>query len=254
MIFDTEESPFKLFEKMNFSLSIWLKHWYPKICEFLEISKKEDENALREVLNEVKSNTSAETLRKTISKSKRILIFAPGVNLEIEFEKNYHLFKEKDCILIAADGATTHLLKQGFIPHIIVTDMDGNMDDQFEAQESGSILVTHVHGDNKKVILGNVDKFAQSDFIITTQTNPLPGSENFFGFTDGDRAVCLATPMTEREISLFGFDFGPVIGKYSKNYELDSSMKQRKLKKFTIAKSVINWCANTGQKFLMDWI
>lgn len=254
MTFDTEDSPFKLFEKMNFSLKIWLKHWYPKICEFLEINMKDDESALHDVLNEIKSNTSAEALRKIISKGKSVMIFAPGVNLELEFEKYSHLFKKKDSILIAADGATTHLLEQDFIPHIIVTDMDGDVDDQFEAQASGSILVTHVHGDNKNVILGNVDKIVRSNFVITTQTNPLPGSENFFGFTDGDRAVCLATSMTEREISLFGFDFGPVIGKYSKNYELDSNMKQRKLKKFIIAKSVINWCTNTGQKFLMDWI
>ena len=254
MIFDTENSPFKQFEGMNFSLEVWLNHWYPKISEFLGINMKEDEKALREVLNEIRSNTSVEFLRKAISRSNNILIFAPGVNLEIEFEKHIPLFKKEDSILIAADGATTHLMEQGFIPHIIVTDMDGNMDYQFEAQASGSILVAHVHGDNKNIILENVDKINESNFVITTQTNPLSGSENFFGFTDGDRAVCLATSMTEKELSLFGFDFGPVIGKYSKNYILDSDMKQRKMKKFTIAKSVINWCANTGQKFLMDWI
>ena len=254
MIFDTKDSPFKQFENMNFSLITWLNYWYPKICEFLCINMKGDETALCNVLNEIRSNTSVEILRKLISRSNNISIFAPGVNLEMEFEKHISLFKNEETLLITADGATSYLLEQGFIPHIIVTDMDGNLDHQFEAQTSGSILVTHVHGDNLNIILENKERITSSNFIITTQTTPLPGSENFFGFTDGDRAVCMTTPMTDKDISLFGFDFGPTIGKYSKNRELDSSMKQRKIKKFTIAKSIINWCANTGQKFLMDRI
>ncbi len=255
MIFDTEESPFKEFEKLDFTLITWLNHWYPKVCDFLSIDMSEDALALHDILKRITSSiTPYDLLKSIISKGNKIMVFAPGVNLESEFEKHSHHFKDEGCVFIAADGATTYLVEQGFIPHIIVTDMDGNLEKQFEAQASGSILVVHVHGDNKDIILKNLDNFSSSNFLITTQREPLPGSANFFGFTDGDRAVCLATPMTEKEIRLIGFDFGPEIGKYSKNYKLDNNMKQRKLKKFIIAKSVINWCANTGQRFLMDWI
>ena len=131
---------------------------------------------------------------------------------------------------------------------VFCSDLDGDLNDQFEAQKAGSILLIHVHGDNISTIKDHVDNIRKNDFIFTTQTEPLPGSYNFYGFTDGDRAVCMSTLMKVKEIILSGFDFGPVIGKYSKQYQLDEELKKRKMKKFLIAKSIINWCANTEQK------
>ncbi len=248
MLYDTKNSPFKELENKAFSLSIWLESWYPRICKFLEISSEKDELALREVLEVVKSNVSSEELRTNISRGNRVLIFAPGERLEEQFELYLSIIGKKDTILISADGATSFLLEQGFIPHFIVTDLDGDLNDQFEAQQAGSILLIHVHGDNISTIKDTINNIKRNNFILTTQTKPLAGSYNFYGFTDGDRAVCMSTLMKAKEIILSGFDFGPVIGKYSKQYQLNEEMKKRKMKKFLIAKSIINWCANTEQK------
>lgn len=251
MIYDTKNSPFKEFENKVFSLSTWLGSWYPQICKFLEISSEKDEFALKEILEIVKSNMSSEEIRIVISRGNRVLIFAPGERLEEQFEFHLSEIGKKDTVLISANGATSFLLEQGFIPHVIVTDLDGDLSDQFEAQQAGSILLIHVHGDNISTIKDNINNIKRNNFIITTQTKPLSGSYNFYGFTDGDRAVCMSTLMKAKEIILSGFDFGPVIGKYSKKYQLNEEMKKRKMKKFLIAKSVINWCANTGQKISM---
>ena len=248
MIYDTKDSPFKEYETKDFSLFTWLNSWYPHICKFLRINPKKDEKALEETLELIKSNMSSKELKKVISRGSRVLIFAPGEKLEEQFELSLSIIDKKDTILISADGATSFLLEQDFFPHIIVSDLDGDIDDQFEAQQAGSILLVHVHGDNLSTIKNNINNFKRNNLILTTQTNPLLGSYNFFGFTDGDRAVCMSTLMNAKEISLFGFDFGPEIGKYSKQYQLNEEMKQRKMKKFLIAKSIINWCANTGQK------
>jgi uncharacterized Rossmann fold enzyme len=251
MIYDTKDSPFKKYEKMDFSLSIWLEFWYPQICKFLEISSKKDELALKEVLDIVKSNMFSEELKATLLRGNKALVVAPGERLEEEFESYLPTVDKEDTILISANGATSFLLKQGFIPHVIVTDLDGNLKDQFEAQKAGSILLIHVHSDNLSTIKENIDNISKNNFIFTTQTEPLPGSYNFYGFTDGDRAVCMSSLMKVKKIFLSGFDFGPVIGKYSKQYQLNEEMKERKMKKFQIAKSIINWCANTGQKIFI---
>ena len=42
MIYETEGSPFRKFEQMDFTLSVWLEKWYPKICNILQINAEED--------------------------------------------------------------------------------------------------------------------------------------------------------------------------------------------------------------------
>ncbi len=251
MIYETEGSPFRKFEQMDFTLSVWLEKWYPKICNILQINAEEDENALKEVLSITQSKMSSEDLAKSMSKEKKTVIFAPGVNLEDEFERNYPTILKEGSILVSADGATSYLVEQGIIPHFIVTDLDGNLEHQFKAQEAGSMLVIHVHGDNKNAIIENIEDFTRYDFLLTTQVEPLKGSYNFYGFTDGDRAVCLSTMMKAGEIILVGFDYGSAIGKYSKKFEITEDMKRRKMQKFVIAKSVINWCSYNGQQILV---
>ncbi|GAH28725.1 unnamed protein product, partial [marine sediment metagenome] len=85
----------------------------------------------------------------------------------------------------------------------IVTDFDGKIADQISALERGSILLVHSHGDNLNTLRKYLPKIVSGSFVITTQVNPLPGSSNFLGFTDGDRAVCLATVMSAKRIFSF---------------------------------------------------
>jgi 2-amino-4-hydroxy-6-hydroxymethyldihydropteridine diphosphokinase len=68
------------------------------------------------------------------------------------------------------------------------------------------VAVIHAHGDNSDAIMENIDMFT-GPVMITTQSTPDLLLCNFGGFTDGDRAVCLARHFGARRINLVGFDF-----------------------------------------------
>lgn len=108
-------------------------------------------------------------------------------------------------VVIAADGATSVLMNNGIIPDIIVTDLDGNMDDEAAANRQGAIMVVHAHGDNMDALRREVPGLIR--VIGTTQSKPLENVYNFGGFSDGDRCVFLAKEMGARTITLIGFDF-----------------------------------------------
>jgi uncharacterized Rossmann fold enzyme len=107
--------------------------------------------------------------------------------------------------IIAADGATSMLLAQGVIPHIIVSDLDGSINDLKRANAMCTIMVIHAHGDNIDAIKTHVPSL--SAVIGTTQAKPLTNVLNIGGFTDGDRAVFLAKEFGARAVSAIGFDF-----------------------------------------------
>ena len=241
MIFETQDSPFSHLEHREFVLPIWLENWYPLICDYLNIETKGDLLALREVLTHSISNITSQELYQKI-KGKNILAVAPGVYLEKEFAHHMSLNEDTENVIICSDGATSYLISQNVVPDLIVTDLDGKIEDQLKAQKQGSIMLIHIHEDNLDTVKEHIPAFSTGNFVLTTQTQPLKGSYNFFGFTDGDRAVCLATYLTAESIKLVGYDFGKSVGKYSKTEVLDDKMLKRKMKKFTIAKSIINWC------------
>ncbi|MCZ7398212.1 MAG: DUF115 domain-containing protein, partial [Candidatus Methanoperedens sp.] len=96
----------------------------------------------------------------------------------------------------------------GITPGIIVTDLDGNMDDEALANEKGAIMVVHAHGDNMDALSAEVPGLKR--VIGTTQSKPLKNVYNFGGFSDGDRSVFLAQEMGAKSITLIGFDFKDV--------------------------------------------
>ncbi len=126
---------------------------------------------------------------------------------------------------IAADGATSYLLERGVSPDIVVTDLDGRIEDLISASSMGSIAVLHAHGDNIHQVTRYASAFANA--IGTTQGRPFGRLHNFGGFTDGDRAVFLAEHFGAKEIWLYGMDFRGAIGKYS--FSEDTSVKRKKL-------------------------
>ncbi len=126
--------------------------------------------------------------------------------------------------IIAADDAASILLSAGITPHIIVTDLDGNVDEQIKANSNGAVVVVHAHGDNIEAIKRYVPRFS-GPLVGTTQTQPLENVHNFGGFTDGDRAVFLARHFSASDIHLIGFDFENVVYKTGK----DPVVKRRKL-------------------------
>ncbi len=132
----------------------------------------------------------------------------------------------KKYVIIAADGAASVLMKKGITPDIIVTDLDGNMDDEARANELGAIMVVHAHGDNMDALKEEVPGLKK--VIGTTQSKPLKNVYNFGGFTDGDRAVFLAKEFGARSITLIGFDFK------------DENVTPMKKKKLVWAERLIN--------------
>jgi uncharacterized Rossmann fold enzyme len=127
--------------------------------------------------------------------------------------------------IIAADGATSILLAQGIIPHIIVSDLDGRISDLKRANALCAIMVVHAHGDNINAIETHVPSL--SAVLGTTQAKPKPLLLNVGGFTDGDRAVFLAKEYGARTISAIGFDFS------------DSSVTPTKMRKLQWAKRLL---------------
>ncbi|MCX9014190.1 MAG: DUF115 domain-containing protein [Candidatus Methanoperedens sp.] len=138
----------------------------------------------------------------------------------------------KRYVTIAADGATSILMKKGIVPDVIVTDLDGNMDDETMANRQGAIMVVHAHGDNMDALGTEVPKLKK--VIGTTQSKPMWNVHNFGGFTDGDRCVFLANEMGARSITLIGFDFE------------DENVTPMKKKKLVWAKKLIDIVMGEG--------
>lgn len=211
----------------------WLKE-YHKICEELEILPKYDYDA-RDIAADIIGDSKQYTGKlESLIHNHEVLVFGAGPSLE---EGVKEMDKEGKT-LIAADGATSCLLENGIYPDIVVTDLDGKLEDLLLADRFGAIMVVHAHGDNIdkiKSILPNI-----KTPVVTTQVEPLPTVHNFFGFTDGDRAYSLAKYFSARNIELIGFDFGETVGKYS-DPENPSEHKasERKKKKLEIAKRII---------------
>ena len=126
--------------------------------------------------------------------------------------------------MISAGSATSAVMKAGIIPDIVVTDLDGDIESQIEANRKGAVAVLHAHGDNTDLIMRYSKEFT-GKVLLTTQSKPDFVICNFGGFTDGDRAVCLARHMGAGKILLYGFDFDNPSAKCGS----DPETKKRKL-------------------------
>src|SRR5690606_15190153 len=144
-----------------------------------------------QILNNLLKSSDRLSLSDIPSK-KDAIVFGAGPSIK----KNINEIKILDLskfILIAADGATTALLEENIIPEVVVTDLDGEMKDIIYANQEGSLIVVHAHGNN----IEKVKEFVPSlqRIMGTTQSTPLENVHNFGGFTDGDRALFLAVEL-----------------------------------------------------------
>lgn len=138
----------------------------------------------------------------------------------------------KGVVTIATGSSIPLMMSAGLVPDIIVTDLDGDVEAQKKASASGSVTVMHAHGDNIDAIMEHAKGF-KGKVIMTTQSRPDLTIYNFGGFTDGDRAVCMARHFGIRKISLIGFDFDNPVAK-------DGSDQAVKLKKLKWAQRIID--------------
>jgi len=227
------------------NLKIWISE-YEKIAEELGIdpAKDREATALADRLVSGINFSSVEKVVENKIKNKDVIVFGCGPSLE-EWVKNARDGDvKKDLsgkVLIAADGATSALLEANLMPDIIVSDLDGNLADILKACDTGTVLVIHIHGDNTNVFKEFLPKVKNKKIIITTQVEPTDNIRNYFGFTDGDRAVFLAKHFGCRKVELIGFDLGDLVGKYSKpEYKKTIKATEKKKKKLEIAGRLIS--------------
>jgi len=191
--------------------------------------EKDDEAA--EVASELiaRKREGVETVKQEVErriKGKIALICGNAPCLERDIREKEFDDLSRDHVVIAADGATSVLLRNAIIPELVVSDLDGNIADILYANRLGAIIVVHAHGDNI-AMLKKVLPVLNENVICTTQSKPIHNVFNFGGFTDGDRCVFLATEFGADKIELIGFDFE------------DEEVSAKKKKKLKWAKRLI---------------
>ena len=225
---------------MEFGL--W-ERYYKEILDDFGFSREDDEYSAK-VLDEILSEEGCLTLDdlgQIVNFSDKYIVFGAGPSLKkhiVELKENKDL---KDYVLVAADGATTALIEERISPDIVVTDLDGNLDDILLANLRGANIVVHAHGDNLEQIIKFTSFF--NNVLGTTQAQPVGNVYNFGGFTDGDRALFLAVALEAREITLAGMDFGDIVTKYSRpNIETElAEADEFKKKKLGYAEKFTQW-------------
>lgn len=113
----------------------------------------------------------------------------------------YHYGGEPQGYVIVADSALNY-----YTGHcdMIVSDLDGPVDRIIERKNA--VKVIHAHGDNIDRIVKVVPEL-YGIVLGTTQSIPVRNIRNIGGFTDGDRAVIMATIMGARKVKLYGFNW-----------------------------------------------
>lgn len=236
----------------RFKLKDWWS-WYNRIAQMLKLNRQLDQKSAY-ILSKLIINKSLKLnyLAKKFSK-KILLVVGAGPSVEDDLQKVLNSGFYKKCLIAAADGATTPILKIGLTPDFIVTDLDGRLEDIFKASKLGSIPIIHAHGDNIEALKTYVPMFKK--VLGTTQVKPVARVYNFGGFTDGDRCVFLGERFNVRKIVLAGMNFGSKIGVYSKPedfYMLNPKALKIKILKLKIAKMLIEWFSTWAKAEILN--
>jgi len=190
--------------------------YYLQIVKEFGYSRKEDERAAA-ILDKALSGQRIEPRHlKQMIDGREVTVAGNAPSLQAELDGRRGL-------LIAADEATSVALEAGIYPDILVTDLDGRVEDQLLVNDRGAVAVIHGHGDNVAAVRKWAPGFRGS-VLATTQSRPSGGLHNFGGFTDGDRAVFLAQHFGASRILLIGFDF-----EHPSPKDEDAATKKKKL-------------------------
>jgi uncharacterized Rossmann fold enzyme len=146
--------------------------------------------------------------------------------------------------IIAADGAVGVLTETDFpetawgAVQCVVSDADGDPAHLTMAAERGIPFILHAHGDNIDQWTDFISVLHRygTPLILTHQTpGHILGMHNPGGFTDGDRAVCIALSMNIRpnQLTLRGFRTD-VIGRWT-----GATIPERKMRKLEWMKRIL---------------
>ncbi|HWM49875.1 MAG TPA: 6-hydroxymethylpterin diphosphokinase MptE-like protein, partial [Thermoplasmata archaeon] len=194
---------------------VW-EPFYLQILDDFGFSRDEDEKVARELDEGLGGRRAGDDELQSLLEGQEVTVAGNGPNLAAEIDRARG-------VIVTADEATTVVLGRGLRPAIVVTDLDGIVQDQVKANDAGAIAVVHGHGDNGPSVRKWAPLFAGRT-VATTQARPSGGLRNFGGFTDGDRAVFLADHFGAARIHLIGFDF-----EHPSPKDDDSRTEQRKL-------------------------
>jgi uncharacterized Rossmann fold enzyme len=215
---------------------------YKQILKDFGFDRQMDEKSAEVLSNLIKNKKTIDPgSLSELFNNKLVYIFGAGPNLKHEVEIDDFQTEFKG-VIISADGATSALVENDIIPDVIVTDLDGKIEDQILANKKGAVTVIHAHGDNIDAIKKWVPKF-ENNLLGTSQSQPTGSLYNFGGFTDGDRAVFLAAHFKASKIELVAFDFEEP-GEYSYQFNYKT-----KFKKLTWANGLIGMIVNPPVRF-----
>jgi uncharacterized Rossmann fold enzyme len=198
--------------------SVW-EPFYNQILEEFHYSQRDDDESARWLDEIAKASQlcSEPDLAHLIEGD--VTICGGGNNLERHLDEHVPMG-----LVISTGPATAALSKRGIRPDLLVTDLDGPVTEEIRANRNGTVSVILAHGDNKELVRRFVPQFI-GPIVPTTQSRPFGTIRNYGGFTDGDRAVCLARHFGAKRITLLGFDFD-VPGK---KHGSDPKIKKAKL-------------------------
>ena len=202
---------------------------YCRILKELSLTRESDEKAAKFLASLLKNRGWRVERLQELLKGRDVVVVGGGPG------PSPFPLPEGDWTVIAADGATSTCLSSGMVPALITTDLDGYMPDEISANEKGSFVLIHAHGDNMDALKKWVPKF-RGEVGGSVAASPRPGLINYGGFTDGDRAVCLAEECHAKRVLLARFDFHHVTEKDG----------ERKLQKLRVAERVIDQISRRG--------
>lgn len=219
--------------------AIWEKYYLEIIANFGFDSSKDAEAA--ELLARLVKGKDIkdEALLKERLGGKNVYVFGGGPSVTKEIEQ---FDIDQDAVLISADAATSALVEAKMTPDLIVTDLDGKVEEQAALNKDGAIVLIHAHGDNMPTLERWVKEFV-GPIVPTCQTVPSPPLSNFGGFTDGDRAIFLADHFDAKSIILVGFDFSGEGSAYKE-------MEEKKVRKLVWAQLLIGMLDNPRIQFI----
>lgn len=217
-------------------LDEWLP-LYERICHDFGFSVEEDIKSARR-LSQLLGDRGAENLTRIREGfPKAVLICGGGPGLAEELSS-----LSLDRYVAVADSATSVLIEAEVVPSMIVTDLDGVVEDQVATNREGATVFVHAHGDNQRAIEKFVPTFP-GPLVGTCQCPPPKGLVNFGGFTDGDRAACICAELGAERLYLAGFDFQNPTEKPGRGLVI-------KKKKLGWAKQILSELADDGIKIL----
>ena len=211
---------------------------YARILKEFGYDRDKDEGSAA-LLGTIIRESDAEARIARMIRGSTIFVIGAGPSLPSAVR---HLRRYREgAVIIAADSSAGLLMRNRIVPDVIVTDLDGDLDLFDGMADTQTIFVVHAHGDNRDR-LHIAGRF--KNCIGTAQSGQSGRIQNFGGFTDGDRAVFLASHYGADRIVLFGMDFGDRIGRHSGTPIQDRQTKLAKLKK---GQELLEWLAvHTG--------